>query len=150
MQVHVPVLQHLFVNTILKYMYSLSKKYLNCTQKRKPFWQLCRFSDFAVGQNANLFLHQKLKNLFSRAILYTLWKESFARKKIDNLRNEFLEIFVKTSRNKVSLLPMKKLHKNSPNKEIIRQKFFLPVFLKLNQTFRLINKGTSCLLYKSN
>ena len=45
---------------------------------------------------------------------------------------------------------MKKLHKNSLNKEIIRQKFFLPVFLKLNQTFRLINKGTSCLLYKSN
>ena len=43
---------------------------------------------FAVSQNANIFVHERLANLFHRTFKCTFRKENLLRKKLKNLREE--------------------------------------------------------------
>ena len=69
-------------------MCSSGKRYLPSTcLKLKPLLAVkSTLDDFAICQNANLFVHEKWNNLPPRNFLYTFRKESFARKKMINLK----------------------------------------------------------------
>ena len=60
---------------------------------------------FAVGRNANLFVHERLTNLLH----WMYFKErKFLKEKNEKLKGrEFLHLFVETSPNKPSSLPKK-------------------------------------------
>ena len=68
--------------------------------------------NFAVSRNADIFIHEKLTKLLPRTLKCTFTKENFVRKEMKNLRKEFLQLFIETLPNKLTLLPKKK--NNSP------------------------------------
>ena len=101
------VLQYLFVNTLpflFARAHSAKKYFTSILRERTPFWQLARF---AVRENAKFFVHEKLNSLLSKTFLYANEVESFVRKKIKNLRDEFLQMSLKTLRNRLSCVPKK-------------------------------------------
>ena len=67
------------------------KKCTCIPSKHKPLAYL------AVSQNANLFVHVKLTKLLPRTLAFTVRKANFVRKKREeNLRGEFLQLFAET------------------------------------------------------
>ena len=84
------------------------KKCTYIPRKGKPFWELITsLAYFAVNRNTNLFVHEKLTKILPRILKCTLRKENFVRKKMKNLKEEFLQLFVETSANNLSPLPKK-------------------------------------------
>ena len=77
-------------------------------RKCKPFWWLITLlAYFDFSRNADLFVHERL---LPRNLKWTFRKENFVRKKMKNLREEFLQLFVETSPNKLSVLPEKTIN----------------------------------------
>ena len=73
----------------------VKKKICNLHSSRiQPFWQLSLLDDFAVNENAKTFVDQKLNSILPKTFLCTFRGERSARKKMQNLRNEFSQIFV--------------------------------------------------------
>ena len=62
-------------------------------------------------QNANIFIHEKLNNLFLRTFLQTFRERVLQGRKLQNLRNKFWLTFGETFSNKLSLLPKKTIYK---------------------------------------
>ena len=65
---------------------------------------------FAVGHNANHFVHEKLAQLLHSNLKCTFRKENFARKKMKNLRKEVLQLFLDILPSKLSLLTKKTIN----------------------------------------
>ena len=84
------------------------KKECTCIRHKytehKPFWYLITLAYFVVSRNANIIVYEKQTKLPPRTLKCTLRKENFAKKKNENLRKEFLQLFVETSPDKLSLL----------------------------------------------
>ena len=84
------------------------KKECTCIRHKytehKPFWYLITLAYFVVSRNANIIVYEKQTKLPPRTLKCTLRKENFAKKKNANLRKEFLQLFVETSPDKLSLL----------------------------------------------
>ena len=75
--------------------YGYKKECIFIPRKHKPLITLIAY--FAVSRNAN-------QELLPRTSKYISGKESFVRKKMKHLREEFLQLFVETSPNKLLLL----------------------------------------------
>ena len=79
--------------------------YLHSAQKQ-TILLVNYITSLAISQNANLSVHEKLTKLLLRTSKYIFRKGNFVRKKkMKNLREEFLQLFAETSPNKLSPLP---------------------------------------------